>query len=106
MVVYVPTYNNGNCVVISNNNTVRVYDTQPTNNTNTAYTDYYINSHYLSVSGSTNYNYGVTCLPSSQVSTNWIYRNDLSDILISFVCIVLIIYLPIKLLFKKFFRRF
>lgn len=104
--VYIPTYNNGNCVVVSNADTIRVYDHQPTNNTQTNYIDYYVNSHYLSNTGSTSYNYGVTCLASNQISTNWIYRNDLSDILLSFVCIALIIYLPIKLLFKKFFRRF
>lgn len=104
--VYVPTYNNGNCVVVSNADTVRVYDRQPQNNQSTNYVDYYINSHYLSNTGNTSYNYGVTCLASDKITTNWIYRNDLSDILLSFTCICLIIFLPLSLVFKKAFRRF
>lgn len=103
--VYIPSYNSGNCVVVYNSDTVRVYDRQPQNNTTTNYIDYYINSHYLSNRGSTNYNYGVTCLQASDISTNWIYRNDLSDILLSFTCICIIIFFPISLLFKKAFRR-
>lgn len=104
--VYVPTYNNGNCAVVSNGDTVRVYDRQPQNNQSTNYVDYYVNSHYISNTGSTSYNYGVTCLASNQITTNWIYRNDLSDILLSFVLICVIIYFPISLIFKKVFRRF
>lgn len=104
--VYVPSFNSNNCVVISNGDTIRVYDRIPTNNTTTYYTDYYINSHYLSVRGSTNYNYNVNCISSDNITTNWIYRNDLVDILLIFILICIIIIIPFRFVFKKFLRRF
>lgn len=103
--VYVPSYNNNNCVVIYNADTIRVYDRVPTNNTPTNYTDYYINSHYISNRGSVTYNYNVNCINNDDITTNWIYRNDLSDILLSFILICIIIFYPVSLIFRKFFRR-
>lgn len=106
--VYVPTYNNSNCAVISNNNTIRVYESKPTNNTTIPYIDYYFNSHYLSTTGTqqfSNYVAIPTCLPNSDITTEWWHRTDVSDILICILILSIFICIPFKVLFRLF-RRF
>lgn len=105
--IYVPD-NAFSCVVIRDSNTIRTYQNAPQQNTTIAYRDYYVNSHYMFVDGEqtfSNYTIVPSCLNSNQVTHNFYYRNDLSDILISFFVIVIIcFYFPLKL-FGRFFGR-
>ena len=81
--IYVPDYVNGNCVYLYSDQFIRVYETQPTYNSNVNYTDYLINNHYLSRTGTQSFgNY--TSLPhcSDDVTTNFYYRTDILDILL------------------------
>lgn len=93
MALYVPTYNNNNCVVLSNQEVVRVYSSRPTTNSTISYTDYYIRSHYISNSGVASFSQ-YTTIPTcrTDITTNWYYRQDLTDILMCFMLITLFIY--------------
>lgn len=104
--IYVPddTYS---CYVVLDKDTIRAYHEVPTYQSSVAYTDFYINSHYLTNTGVQRFynDYSIDCLDSSTLTTDFYYRNDLSDILLSFLIIVIIIFgIPYYLL-KKFFRR-
>ena len=71
-----------------------------------AYTDFFYNSNYYSVSGYEELTEFPSCIPSSQLTTNYLYRNDLDKILVIFVILAfVIIYLPIRLVFHLFNRR-
>ena len=104
--IYVPIYNTNNCAYVRDANTIRVYNTTPTNNSTVGYTDYYINSHYIYTNGSTtfnNYNTIPSCLSNDDVTTNIWYRNDLSDILICVFIILTIGYFIIKKIVRSIF---
>lgn len=99
MTVYVPDYTNTKCAYIRDSNTIRVYNTVPTQNSTVGYTDYYINSHYIYTTGSTtfnNYTTIPTCLSSSSITESILYRNDLADIMVCVFIILTIFYFIIK----------
>lgn len=105
--IYVPNLNY-KCFSIIDKDTIRAYLTTPTTGTIT-YDDYYLNSHYLVKRGSqtfSNYNtYTIYCINSSNLTNDFYYRNDLSDILIVFFIIVIFcIYLPFSI-FGRFCKR-
>ena len=81
--IYVPDYTSGNCVYLYSDNFIRVYDTQPTYNSNINYTDYLINNHYLSRTGTQSFgNYSTLPSCATDVTTNFYYRTDITEILI------------------------
>lgn len=106
--IYVPEYSTGNCAYVRDTNTIRVYSTTPTYNSTVSYRDYYINSHYLYTDGSQTFgNYATIpiCLSSSNITTDFYYRNDFTDILVMFSIFCLFgIYIPLKV-FTRIFRR-
>lgn len=108
--IYVPVYNSSNCVVIRDKDTIRIYDTQPTYNSNNYYTDYYINSHYIFNNGYQQFNqYSTlpTCINHNLLTTNVFYRNDIDSILIIFLILLLICFLfPYKIISRMFGRWF
>ena len=108
--IYVPNYTNSNCVVIRDKDTIRVYDSQPTYNSNNYFTDYYINSNYLFNNGYQQFNqYSTlpTCINHNLLTTNVYYRNDFDKIMIIFLILLLIcFYFPYKMLSRMFGRWF
>lgn len=98
--IYVPI-ENPSCVVIRNDSTMRVYDEVPRVNSTIGYTDYYYTSNYLYQQGEQSFSQYATlpiCLSSDKLTNEWFYRNDISDILISYIILAfLTIYLPIKI---------
>lgn len=97
--IYVPNYNNSQCAYIRDANTLRVYNSVPTQNSTVAYTDYYINSHYIHTTGTTtfnNYTSVPTCLVSTDITESILYRNDLADIMIVLFIILTLFYFIIK----------
>lgn len=107
--IYLPIeLTNNNCVVVQNEDIIRVYDEIPQNNRTVSYTDYYINSHYIFREGTvtyTNYSTLPTCLNNSLFTTKEQYRNDFVDSLYIFLIFAFVgIYLPFKL-FMKLFRK-
>lgn len=108
MKIYLPAYTNNNCIVVRDKDTIRVYDSQPQYNTNVNYTDYYINSHYLTNTGTANYgNYSSlpTCRNQNEFTKEVFYRNDFDSILIIFTIMsFFIILVPTRIIMRLFKR--
>lgn len=105
--IYVPDYEAGNCAYMYSNNVLRVYERTPQNNTTINYIDYMVDNHYLYREGSTTFNQYSTlplCLSSSNITTNYGYRTDIADILITFLIIVFIIYFIISRIWRALFK--
>lgn len=109
--IYVPKFNANSCVTIDyiNSGYIRVYDSVPQANRTINYTDYFVNNHYFSRTGSQNFgNYytSVSCTPINRVTDNFYYRADLDSILICFLIILIIGFLiPFKIV-GRMFKRF
>ena len=78
--IYLPdVVSSSNCAYVYDNNTIRVYEEVPSVNTTIDYTDYFINSHYITRTGSTQFGQWSTiqynCINSSNFTTNAIYHN-------------------------------
>lgn len=94
------------CVVVRDSNTIRVYQSMPQTNRTINYNDYYVNSHYFDIRGSQTFNNIVnfTCDNYHTFTTDFYYRNDISDILLTFLLISIIIFgIPIYI-YKKLFK--
>lgn len=107
--IYLPSTDYA-CIVVYNSETLRAYSTLPAQDTTVSYTDYYINSHYISKTGSETFSrYSATlptCLSSDSVTTDFYYRNDLPDILLMFTIFCIFCFLiPLKI-FTRIFRRY
>lgn len=103
--LYVPNYDNNNCAYIYNSDVIRVYDNRPTSPGQYSYTDYYPRLHYQYNRGSTTFSsYSTYPTCSDSVSTNFYYRNDITEILIIFVIVVGFHYLLISKLVKTLLK--
>lgn len=109
MKIYLPnTVTSSNCAYVRDKDTIRVYDTQPSYNQTIDYTDYYINSHYLSNRGQSTFSqYSTlpTCLNSNNFTTEEFFRNDFADICIIFTCLCIFVFLIPTKIFMRLFRR-
>ena len=106
--LYVPIYNNENCVIVYDSNTIRRFDNNPTINNEINFTDYFINSHYITKRGKTTFINNddlPVCISINDLTTDFYYRNDLSDIfVVFFILSIICIYFPIKI-FSRIFGR-
>lgn len=106
--IYVPDNTNYKCFVVQSEQTIRAYKENPRNNATIEYRDYYFNANYLYRDGSQSFSQYATlpvCLSSSEITTDFYYRNDLSDILVIFLIIAIFgIFIPLKI-FSKLFKR-
>lgn len=109
MKIYVPELNNYECYVVQSEGVIRAYEEVPRYNSTINYRDYYINSDYIFRDGVQqfgNYSTIPVCLPADNLTNDFYYRTDISDIMIIFIIMAIIcVFLPIKILFR-FFRRF
>ena len=109
--IYLPLeVTNSKCAYVYDKDTFRVYEQIPQQNTTVAYTDYFINSNYISRTGSTTFGQWSTisydCLDSSLFTQNPIYRNDFDKILIiAFILIFMYWFLISKLVKRLFYGR-
>ena len=97
--LYVPDYNN-ECVVVLDKDTIRVFDT--INSSSNSYTDYYVNSHYMSKKGVFGY-VDLECLDSNSISSVPIYRNDIFDIIFVGLAFIFVGYFFISKLIRTIF---
>lgn len=108
--IYVPTFTNNNCVVLRDKDTIRVYDTTPTNNSTNYYTDYYINSHYYFTNGTqtfSQYSTLPTCINHDLLTTNYFHRFDIDQILVIFLIILIVCFwFPYRIISRAFGRWF
>lgn len=108
--IYLPieNFNEYACYSIYDKDTIRAYKTMPYPNSSSEYKDFFINSHYLERDGFQqwgNYNsYLPVCLNKDYLTNAYMYRYDIMDILVVFTLIILIVYIPFSILFKRFFR--
>ena len=107
--IYVPHYNKNNtCVVITNKDTIRVYNQVPTHNSTIDYTDYYVNSHYLYNTGTQTFNQYSnlpSCIAKEELTDNVYYRTDYADcLIIFFILFIFCFYVPYRII-KRFFGR-
>lgn len=106
MTIYLPSTNYA-CYVVQDANTIRAYNNQPRQNSTSAYTDYYINSHYIYRNGTQtwgNTSNLPTCMGAT-FTTNVFYRNDMGDILLMFIIISLVcFYFPYRIIARAFGR--
>lgn len=97
--LYVPNYVN-QCVIVLDKDTIRVFDSidSPQN----SYTDYYVNSHYMSKTGLYGY-VDLDCLPTDSISSIPIYRNDIFDIIFVGLAFIFVGYFFISKLIRTIF---
>ena len=93
--IYLPsTISNSNCAYIYDKDTIRVYDSHPQVNTTISYTDYFINSDYITRTGSTTFTQYSTlnynCLNYQDFTTNAVYRTDFYKSFLLFFLFVLL----------------
>lgn len=109
--VYLPINNVSDyaCYSISSNGEyIRAYETYPRNNGSSNYVDFYINSHYLEVTGTqswSNYTTLPVCMDTNVITNDFYYRNDMPGIMVMFLIMCIIcFYIPLKI-FSKLFKR-
>lgn len=97
---YVPNYEKGNCVEILDKDTIRVFDNEYTD----FYTDYFINSNYISKQGQVDINYEKNCSNLEFTNIRY-YGNDFPQIL--FITLVVSVGSIgfIYILYKRFRKR-
>ena len=107
--LYVPNAESYACVVVQNAETIRAYKTVPSYNTSSEYTDFFVQSHYMSKEGVQDFSRYVElpqCLSTEKITSDFYYRNDMPDILLMFTIFCLFCFvLPLKI-FVRLFRRY
>ena len=105
--IYVPDSSYA-CYVVVDSETIRAYETMPSQDSTVYYRDYYINSNYLyedSYQTFSRYATIPTCIDSDLITEDVYYRNDLDSILIVFLILsIFCVFIPLKLLSKLFKR--
>lgn len=106
MTIFLPDTNYA-CFVVQDSNTIRAYETMPSYNGSSNYTDYYVNSHYMFRNGTQqwgNYSTLPTC-SGATFTTNVFYRNDIDGIMITFfILLIVCFYFPYRLIARLFGR--
>lgn len=112
--IYVPVekISDFKCYVVHDKDTIRAYYNKPAYNSSSGYVDFFINSHYLEKNGTQSWGQSAyyslpSCLPESSLTNVFYYRTDLSECLIIFLILVLVMFwYPLKLTWFRLFRRF
>lgn len=103
--IYVPDIEHFECFTMQDGY-IRAYEGFSSLPATVSYTDFLYNSNYYSRSGQEELSEFPSCIDSSKLTTNYLYRVDIDKILIIFVIMsFIIIYLPIRLFFHLFNRR-
>lgn len=111
--VYLPVDNVNDfaCYSVRDKDTIRAYYSKPAIDSSSDYIDFYVTSHYLEKTGSESWgqwsSYLPTCLPVESITNSIEYRFDYAESIVLFSLLVLILFwVPLKLTFLRFFRRF
>lgn len=108
--IYLPEFNNNNCIVVDNlnNGYIRVYETTPTINSSVNYIDYFIDKDYITRTGTQtfgSYNVNVNCQNVDNFTTDFYYRVDIEKSFIIFVIMFFfIVIIPYKIMSRIFGR--
>lgn len=103
--IYVPELNNSNCVIIYNEDTIRVYETKPTQNSSISYKDYYPKLNYAYNKGTQNFGTYSTIPNCREATTNIMknpnVNNQVGIATITLLLAVMIIYEFLKDLYDR-----
>lgn len=105
--IYLPVeVSSTNCAYVYDKDTIRVYEEVPRLNATINYTDYFINSDYISRTGSTtfgNWQTGISydCLSPSDFTTSAFYRTDIAKSFIVATCLIGMCWLFISKLIRR-----
>lgn len=107
--IYLPDeINANNCAYVYDTNTIRVYERVPQTNSTISYTDYFINSNYITRTGQTTFNNYSTinydCIDYTKFTTSYAYRNDFASILIITLIIIGSVWFLISKLIKTLLK--
>lgn len=103
--IYVPDIEHYECFTMQDGY-IRAYQGFSDIPSYVAYTDIFYNNNYYTRDGLEEVVSQPQCIPSSQLTTDYMYRVDIDKILVVF-CILafIIVYLPVKFIFFLFNRR-
>lgn len=109
--IYLPIeeVNDYACFTVYDKDTIRAYYTTPSHNSNSNYTDFYINSNYITKEGNqswSNFSTLPVCMDRNNITTSYVYRTDFWSILLVFIIMVGGTWFLISKLIKTFFRGF
>lgn len=95
-----------NCAYVYDKDTIRVYEEVPRQNATIDYTDYFINSDYISRTGSTTFgNWGTPisydCLSYTDFTTSAFYRTDIANIVIVAFALIFMCWFMISKLYRR-----
>lgn len=103
--IYVPDIEHFECFTMEDGY-IRAYNGINEIPASVPYTDFFYNSNYYSRSGQETISEYPSCIDSSKLTTNIMYRADFDKILIIFVILTyIIIYLPLHLIFGVLLNR-
>lgn len=105
--IYVPNLENYKCVVVRSEQVVRAYKEIPTYNSTIDYDDYFLQSNYISQPGTqtfSNYTTLPTCINNDNLTDDWFYMVDAYQVFVTIICLLIIIGMGFKVMFR-FFRR-
>lgn len=105
LMIYVPDINSFSCYSMQDGY-IRAYDDIQSLSDPVPYTDFLYNSNYYTRSGQETLSEYPSCIDTSKLTTNYLYRVDIDKILIIFVIMsYIIIYLPLHLIFGVLLNR-
>lgn len=102
--IYVPEYKEGNCAVIYNSNTIRVYDTIPTYNSEVSYRDYFPGLNYSYNVGTQRFSEYSTIPTCRDVTTSVMYSVNY-DLILQTIIIILGCVIFLYSWLREMFRR-
>lgn len=104
--IYLPnSISSQQCPYVYDKDTIRVYDSIPHTNSTITYTDYFINSQYLTRTGSTTFNQYSnlpTCLDYEDFTTNVGYSTYFDKVLIMSLILIGVVWFLVKTLLRRF----
>lgn len=108
MKIYLPveSVNDYSCYVVYDSQTIRAYNNTPVVGNN-SFTDFYLNTHYLSKTGTQVISSTPelpVCMSSDLITNDYMYRLDLSHILVIVSFILMLIFFTFKV-FARLFGR-
>lgn len=106
--LYVPyeNVNDYSCYVVYDCNTIRAYKNNLVVGNNN-YTDFFVNSHYMSKDGVENFQATTdfpVCLTQDKITNDYYYRNDIAHILIFASFVLFFIFLAVRI-FSRIFGK-
>lgn len=103
--IYVPDVEHFECFVLEDGY-IRGYPGISTLPATVSYTDFLYNSNYYTRTGQETLTEYPSCIDSSKLTTDYMYRTDIDKILIIFLILAfVVVYLPLHLIFGVLLNR-